>query len=85
MDSNSDETNIALARPTWGSRNYILELSVRAVGNWFRLDAGSHGQLLSVLSYLPAMLITPIVTGIALLLYAMGYSLTRPDAMVGGE
>jgi hypothetical protein len=31
------------------------------------------------------MLITPIVTGIALLLYAMGYSLTRPDAMVGGE
>jgi hypothetical protein len=51
----------------------------------FRLDADSHGQLLSVLSYFPAVLITPIVTGIALLLYAMGYSLTRPDTMVGGK
>ena len=84
MDSNSDETNIALARPTW-----VKKLHPRTVGSrcwsWFRLDADSHGQLLSVLSYLPAMLITPIVTGITLLLYAMGYSLTRPDAVVGGE
>jgi len=84
MDSNSDET-ISPLRGRRGSRNYILELSVRAVGAGSVPDAGSHGQLLSVLSYLPAMLITPIVTGIALLLYAMGYSLTRPDAMVGGE
>lgn len=83
MDSDSDETNTDPARPTW-----LEKLHPRAVGSrcWsrLRLDANSHGQLLCLLSSLPAVVITPIAMIIALLLYAIGYSLTRPNAMIGG-
>ncbi len=84
MDGDSDVTNIALEEPTW-----LTKLRPQVVGSrcWNRLhlEAESHGKFLSFLSYLPAIVITTIGIVISLLLYAIGYTLTRPDAMMGGD
>lgn len=84
MSSDSNKTNIALEEPTW-----LTKLHPRVVGsrcwNWLRLERETHGQFLRLVSYLPALVMTTLGIVIALLLYAIGYALTRPDTTVGGE
>ncbi|WP_435185629.1 hypothetical protein [Halobellus sp. EA9] len=84
MSSDSEKTNIALEEPDW-----LAKVRPRIVGsrcwNQLRLEAETHGMFLSSLSYLPAILITTIGIVISLLLYAIGYALTRPEAMMSGD
>ncbi|UPV73907.1 hypothetical protein M0R89_15360 [Halorussus limi] len=84
MEADSDDTNVALAEPSWLDRIHPQVVGSRC-WNRLQLDRDSYGRTVRLLSGIPAGLVTLLAVVVAAVLYGFGYLLTRPDATTGEE